>query len=143
MATPQLDSSSAITDQRKADHIRINLEEDVSFDRLTTGFEDYYFMHQALPELDLDRIDTESQLFGRTLKTPLLISSMTGGTERATTINRVLAEAAQAAGMASSWSSGQRARALMMVSVCWPAARRRAPAKAIMAPLSVQNSRRG
>ena len=100
MATTSPDNQSAITDQRKADHIRINLEEDVSFDRLTTGFEQYYFMHHALPELDLDQIDTKSQLFGRTLKTPLLISSMTGGTERAKKINRVLAEAAQAAGMA-------------------------------------------
>ena len=93
-------TDSAITDQRKADHIRINLEEDVSFGHLTTGLEKYFFMHQSLPELDLDQIQTDSVLFGRTLKTPLLISSMTGGTGRATNINRTLAEAAQAAGMA-------------------------------------------
>ncbi|MFT5195901.1 MAG: isopentenyl-diphosphate delta-isomerase [Cellvibrionaceae bacterium] len=96
--SPQIDSASI--DQRKADHIRINLEEDVSFNQLTTGLEKFFFMHQALPELDLDQIKVGSQIFGRKLKTPLLISSMTGGTGRAATINRVLAEAAQAAGMA-------------------------------------------
>lgn len=91
---------SAVTDQRKADHIRINLEEDVSFNRLTTGLEKYFFMHQALPELDLDQIDTRTMIFGRQLTTPLLISSMTGGTERANMINRTLAQAAQEVGMA-------------------------------------------
>ncbi|MEM9775726.1 MAG: type 2 isopentenyl-diphosphate Delta-isomerase [Chloroflexota bacterium] len=90
----------ALTDQRKADHIRINLEEDVSFNQLTTGLEKYFFMHQALPELDLDQIDTRTTIFGRQLSTPLLISSMTGGTARATSINRTLAEAAQEVGMA-------------------------------------------
>ncbi|MFK7800689.1 MAG: type 2 isopentenyl-diphosphate Delta-isomerase [Anaerolineae bacterium] len=100
MTTSPQQVNSTITDQRKADHIRINLEEDVSFDQLTTGLENYFFMHHALPELDLDRIETTSKLFGRTLKTPLLISSMTGGTERANTINRILAEAAQEVGMA-------------------------------------------
>lgn len=99
--TPETKSvDAAITDQRKADHIRINLEEDVSFDQLTTGLEKYFFMHRALPELDLDKIDCQTSIFGRTLRTPLLISSMTGGTERANTINRILAEAAQEAGMA-------------------------------------------
>ncbi len=96
------------TDQRKADHIRINLEEDVSFKGLTTGLEQLFFLHEALPELDLDQIDTSTTLFGKTLKTPLLISSMTGGTERATEINRILATAAETAGMAMGLGS-QRA----------------------------------
>ncbi len=96
------------TDQRKADHIRINLEEDVSFKRLTTGLEDFFFMHHALPELNLDEIDTHTALFGKPLQTPLFISSMTGGTERATEINRILATAAQEVGMAMGLGS-QRA----------------------------------
>ncbi len=87
-------------EQRKADHIRINLEEDVTFKKLTSGLENYFFMHEALPELDLAEIDTSVELFGRQLQTPLLISSMTGGTERAQWINRTLAEAAQEAGIA-------------------------------------------
>jgi isopentenyl-diphosphate delta-isomerase len=88
------------TGQRKADHIRINLEEDVQFPTLTTGLEHYRFVHQALPELDLDEVDTSSTLFGKPLAAPLLISSMTGGTEQARTLNMRLAEAAQAHGIA-------------------------------------------
>lgn len=85
---------------RKADHIRINLEEDVQFPRLTTGFERYHLVHRALPELDLNAISLEVNLFGKRLAAPLLISSMTGGTEEAGVINRRLAEAAQARGIA-------------------------------------------
>jgi isopentenyl-diphosphate Delta-isomerase len=87
-------------ERRKADHIRINLEKDVAFKKLSTGLDDYFFMHQALPEIDLAQIDTQVTLLGKTLKTPLLISSMTGGTAEARDINRTLATAAQAAGIA-------------------------------------------
>jgi hypothetical protein len=94
--------------RRKADHIRINLEEDVSFKKLTNGLERYFFMHQALPELDLAAIDTAVTIFGKTLKSPLLISSMTGGTAAAKKINQTLAAAAQEAGIAMGLGS-QRA----------------------------------
>ena len=97
-----------IHERRKADHIRINLEEDVTFNKLTTGLENYFFMHQALPEIDLAAVDTRTTLFGKALTTPLLISSMTGGTAEAGVINRILAEAAQSAGIAMGLGS-QRA----------------------------------
>ena len=97
-----------IHEKRKADHIRINLEKDVAFKKLTTGLEKYFFMHRALPELNLSEIDTTVKLFGKTLKTPLLISSMTGGTTEARQINRTLAAAAQEVGMAMGLGS-QRA----------------------------------
>lgn len=86
-------------DQRKADHIKINLEKDVR-SALTTGLENYHFIHEALPELDLDRIDTTLNLFGKKLNAPILVSSMTGGTEEAGEINQRLAEAAQEVGVA-------------------------------------------
>lgn len=82
-------------DQRKADHIRINLEEDVQFPGLTTGLEAYRFVHQALPELDLAEVDTRVYVFKKWVAAPILVSSMTGGTPQAQTINRTLAEAAQ------------------------------------------------
>jgi isopentenyl-diphosphate delta-isomerase len=87
-------------ERRKADHIRINLEEDVGFGHLTTGLECYRFVHQALPEIDLSAVDLTTTAFGRPLQAPLLISSMTGGTERAHSINHCLATAAQACGVA-------------------------------------------
>jgi isopentenyl-diphosphate delta-isomerase len=95
------------TSARKADHIRINLEEDVR-SGLSTGLERYQFVHQALPALDLKAIDTEAAWFGKILRLPLLISSMTGGTETALALNRTLAAAAQAAGIAMGLGS-QRA----------------------------------
>lgn len=92
---------------RKSDHIRINLEEDVR-SKLTSGLERFRFIHQALPELNLEEVDLNLDLFGRRLKAPLLISSMTGGTEEARQINLTLAEAAQATGIAMGLGS-QRA----------------------------------
>jgi isopentenyl-diphosphate delta-isomerase len=83
-------------DQRKADHIRINVTENVQFPNLTTGLEHYRLVHQALPEIDLGEICLEVALFGKRVHAPLLISSMTGGTDQAAYINRNLAEAAQA-----------------------------------------------
>jgi isopentenyl-diphosphate Delta-isomerase len=85
---------------RKADHIRIAVEDDVGFDRLTTGLERYRFMHQALPEIDLDAVDTSTTVLGRRLAAPILISCMTGGVAKGGLINRVLAAAAQHAGVA-------------------------------------------
>jgi isopentenyl-diphosphate Delta-isomerase len=87
------------TQQRKAEHIRICLEENVQF-RTGNGLEKYRFSHCCLPELDYDRIDISTKFLGKTLGAPLLISSMTGGTDQARTINRRLAEAAQAYGLA-------------------------------------------
>ena len=92
-------SKVAPIDQRKADHIKINLEMDVR-SALSTGLENYHFIHEALPELDLEQVDTSLSLFGKRLAAPILISSMTGGTTDAETINLRLAEAAQELGVA-------------------------------------------
>ena len=79
---------------RKSEHIKINLEQDVR-SGLTNGLERYHFVHEALPELDLDTVNTSLTLFRKKLAAPILISSMTGGTEQAGVINQRLAEAAQ------------------------------------------------
>jgi isopentenyl-diphosphate delta-isomerase len=99
------ESYTQMHEKRKSDHIRINLEEDVNFHTLTTGLEKYHFLHQALPELDLAEVDSSVSFLGKQLKAPLLISSMTGGTERAQTINRILAEAAEISGIAMGFGS--------------------------------------
>jgi isopentenyl-diphosphate delta-isomerase len=80
---------------RKAEHIRINLDEDVAAKGVTTGFERYRFVHRALPEIDLESVSLETSFLGRRLDAPLLFSCMTGGTPRARQINRTLAAAAQ------------------------------------------------
>ncbi|MBD2252216.1 type 2 isopentenyl-diphosphate Delta-isomerase [Nostoc parmelioides] len=88
-------SNSAQTQSRKADHIRICLEEDVQFRATTNGLERYRFTHSCLPEIDRDDIDLSATFLGKKLNAPLLISSMTGGTEQAGIINQRLAGLAQ------------------------------------------------
>nr|WP_326520965.1 type 2 isopentenyl-diphosphate Delta-isomerase [Leptothoe kymatousa] len=94
------DTHSGTIQDRKADHLRICLEDDVQCHRTTTGLERYRFIHCGLPELSYDQIDIGTQFLGKTLQAPLLISSMTGGTEQARIINQRLAVTAQKFGLA-------------------------------------------
>lgn len=87
-------------EQRKSDHLQINLEQEVGFATLTTGLERYRFVPNALPEIALDEVDPTVKFLGKPLRLPLLISSMTGGTGEAQRINYHLAAGAQAAGIA-------------------------------------------
>lgn len=86
-------------ENRKADHIKINLEQDVR-SSLTSGLEKYRFVHEAIPDLNLSQIDTSLVLFGKKLFSPILISSMTGGTALAREVNLRLAKAAKVYGVA-------------------------------------------
>jgi len=79
---------------RKADHLKINLQQDVQ-SSITTGLERIGLVHQALPEMALDKVETNLSLFGRKLSAPIIISSMTGGTPAAGRLNLILAETAQ------------------------------------------------
>ena len=97
-----------LTERRKRAHIETVLNEDVAAKGVTAGFERFFFDHVAAPELDLAKVDLSTELFGRKLAAPLLISSMTGGTGQARDINLRLAEAAQALGLAMGLGS-QRA----------------------------------
>lgn len=86
-------------EKRKTEHLRIALEEEVEVPGITSGFEKYTFIHQALPELSLSGIDLTTTLLGKRLKAPLIVSSMTGGVQLAHTINLNLAQAAQELGL--------------------------------------------
>ncbi|HEY9736823.1 MAG TPA: alpha-hydroxy-acid oxidizing protein, partial [Trichocoleus sp.] len=91
---------SSETQARKADHIRICLDADVQCQQNTTGLERYRFLHCCLPELDRSDIDLRMTFLGKPLAVPLLISSMTGGTDQAQRINYRLAATAQRYGLA-------------------------------------------
>lgn len=93
--------------QRKLEHIKINLTRDVSGKGITSGLEHYRFEHMALPNLNLSDVDASSDFLGHRLRLPLLISSMTGGTEESSRINTNLALAAQRAGIAMALGSGR------------------------------------
>lgn len=83
---------------RKADHIDLCVSGDVGFHVKSTLFDAVEFVHDALPELSLDDLDTSVELFGKTLRAPIIIAAMTGGTERARNINRELALLAEERG---------------------------------------------
>lgn len=95
-------SESADIAGRKSDHIDIVLAraEAALSGRVTTGLEAIRFEHCALPELSLSEVDLSTEFLGKRLEAPLLVSSMTGGPERAAKINAHLAEAAEELGIA-------------------------------------------
>jgi isopentenyl-diphosphate delta-isomerase len=87
-------------ENRKTEHLRVCLEKDVQFTEITTGLEQYRFQHCCLPELDRSDIDLSTTFLGKSLKAPILISSMTGGTSLAQLVNTRLAKVAQRYGLA-------------------------------------------
>jgi isopentenyl-diphosphate delta-isomerase len=97
MPSPNLPSE---IENRKSEHLRVCIEEDVEFQQLTSGLEKYRFTHCCLPELDRSDIELGTTFLGKSLKAPILISSMTGGTELAHLVNTRLATVAQRYGLA-------------------------------------------
>ncbi len=85
--------------QRKAEHVSVALGQDVSVPQ-RANWSDIQLVHQALPEVDLDEIDTAVDFLGRALRYPIFISSLTGGHPDVTMINRNLARAAERYGLA-------------------------------------------
>jgi isopentenyl-diphosphate delta-isomerase len=79
---------------RKAEHIRLCLENDVAFKRKTGGFEKYDFLHCAVTETDLNEIDLSTRFLDKKINYPFIISCMTGGHNEAEKINASLAEIA-------------------------------------------------
>ena len=86
--------------QRKSDHITLCATGEVGFRTMGPLFDQVRLVHDALPDLDADALDTSVTLFGKKLRAPLVIASMTGGTEDAGRINRELASLAEERGIA-------------------------------------------
>ncbi len=86
--------------RRKDDHLDLATSGDVAFKRTSTLFEHVRFVHDALPELSVDELDTSVELMGKRLRAPILIAAMTGGSDRAERINKELAKVAEQRGYA-------------------------------------------
>jgi isopentenyl-diphosphate Delta-isomerase len=84
--------------KRKNDHLDLAARGNVGFRDKTTLLECVELVHDAMPELNLDEIDLGVRVLGRSLKAPILLAGMTGGTERARAINRELASIAEERG---------------------------------------------
>jgi isopentenyl-diphosphate delta-isomerase len=127
--------------QRKADHLDLAVNGDVAFRTTTTLFECVRFIHQALPELHADAIDTSLTLFGKKLRAPLIIAAMTGGVERAQLINRELAAIAEARGYGFGLGS-QRAMHLDASKTETYGVREVAPGALVLGNLGIVQARR-
>jgi isopentenyl-diphosphate delta-isomerase len=88
------------TQRRKKEHLELCLDPPSAASPAATGLDRYAFVHNALPEIDIDEIDLGANFLGKRLSAPLLISSMTGGFDLARKVNRNLAAAAQKLGLA-------------------------------------------
>lgn len=80
-------------EQRKLDHIRLCLSKKVESG--SAGFEHVHLIHNSLPEMNFDEVDTSVSFLGKKLDAPLIIEAMTGGCKEAEKINKNLAKAAE------------------------------------------------
>lgn len=87
------------TEKRKAEHVRIALEEDVEHVSKASGLDAIDFVHYSLPETDFNEIDVSTKFLGKPFKAPFIISSMTGGYSDAEKINKDLAAACEKTGI--------------------------------------------
>jgi isopentenyl-diphosphate delta-isomerase len=84
--------------RRKDDHLTLCAEGDVGFRSATTLLDGVRLVHDALPELAIDDVDLSVRLLGKRLRAPIVIASMTGGTDEAGRINHALAAIAEKRG---------------------------------------------
>jgi isopentenyl-diphosphate delta-isomerase len=101
------EEASVLDRDRKAEHIELGVQRKMQLE--ARFFDAVAFEHVALPEMDLAEVDTATSFLGKPLAAPLLISSMTGGTDSAARINRNLAIAAEACGVALGVGSQRKA----------------------------------
>ncbi len=126
--------------QRKADHLALCATDEVAFRHTTTLFEDVRFVHDALPDLDHASIDTRTNVLGKTLRAPIVIAAMTGGTEEAARVTHELAWIAEERGYGFGLGS-QRAMHVRAESAPTYAVRDVAPTTLVLGNLGVVQAR--
>jgi len=118
---------------RKLDHLEICLEEDVQARKVTTGFEEIYLVHRALPEVERSKIDLSTTVFNHKFSAPLIIESMTGGVQKATKINAAIARTVEKLGLGMGVGSQRAAIEDPRLERTFTVAREEAPHAFIMA----------
>lgn len=112
--------------QRKIEHVTIALENDIAVPQ-QASWRDVRLVHQALPEVDLDEVDTSVDFLGQRLRSPLFISSLTGGHPDVATINERLATIAEEYGLAMGVGSQRAALVTPELARTYDVVRSRAP----------------
>jgi isopentenyl-diphosphate Delta-isomerase len=125
----------SLTSSRKLDHVRICI--DKSIERGYTGFDDVRLVHNALPECDMDRIDTGTRFLGHPCKFPLFIAAMTGGHPETLEVNRRLARAAHTYGLGMGVGSQRAALENPDLEETFSVARDEAPHAFLVANLGI------
>ncbi|MBT8386443.1 MAG: type 2 isopentenyl-diphosphate Delta-isomerase [Ignavibacteria bacterium] len=90
-----MNSDSEKTSKRKKEHLDLCLTDKVAFRNKSAGFEYYDFYHNAITEVEIDKVNFKTEFLRKKINYPFLISCMTGGTVKAKSINAELAIAAQ------------------------------------------------
>jgi len=121
------------TENRKAEHISICLDEKAQARKATAGFEDVQFVHRALPEVDKAKIDLSTTVFGHKFSAPLIVGAMTGGTEEATRINAAIAEAVETLQLGMGVGSQRAAIENPKLAETFSVARKKAPSAFLIA----------
>jgi isopentenyl-diphosphate delta-isomerase len=120
---------------RKSDHLEICLEENVQARHVTTGFEEIYLVHRALPEIDRSKIDLATTVFNHKFSAPIIIESITGGVEKAKEINANIAQAVEKLGLGMGVGSQRAAIEDSMLERTFTVAREKAPNAFLIANL--------
>jgi len=113
--------------ERKNQHIRICLEEDVKAKNITTGFEDVFLIHRALPEINLKEINMGTTVFNHKFSAPIIVEAMTGGTEKSFEINAAIAQAVEELGLGMGVGSQRAALENPKMERTFSIARKKAP----------------
>ncbi|MHA1214037.1 MAG: type 2 isopentenyl-diphosphate Delta-isomerase [Candidatus Hodarchaeales archaeon] len=88
-----IEELDGITSDRKLKHLQICLEHDVQARKVSTGLDDISFIHRATTDLNLRDIDISTEIFGKKLEIPLIVSGMTGGHDFSYKLNHLLSDA--------------------------------------------------
>jgi len=121
------------TEERKSNHIKICLEEDVQARRRTTGFEDVFLVHRALPEIQRDGISLSTSVFDHKFSAPIIVGAMTGGAAETTKINGAIAQAVEELGLGMGVGSQRAAINNPKLEHTFTVAREKAPTAFLIA----------
>ena len=123
-------------ERRKGEHLTLAAGEGVET-ATPAGWDDVHLVHDALPAIDAAEVDLSATLLGRELRLPLLISGMTGGHDRARTVNHVLASVAERAGVAFGIGSQRAALRDPSLVPTYSVAREAAPTAFLVANVGI------